>query len=83
MTFPGQSVYPFTGINLLKKLIINHCHFKLYNYHNFSKSMQVGQQHGGNAVTIATADKQRRQDEEKTSMEAVLEGKSAFLSTSK
>ena len=43
--------------------------------------MQVGQQYGGNAVTIATADKQRRSDEEKTSVEAVLEGKSAFQST--
>ena len=40
--------------------------------------MQVGQQYGGNAVTIATADKQRRQDEEKTSIETVLE---AFHST--
>ena len=55
-------------VNLLQKLIINHRHFKVYGNH---ESIQVGQQYGGNAVTIATAIKQRWRDEEETSMEAV------------
>ena len=58
-------------VNLLQKLILNQRHFKLHGNHNFSESIQVGQQYGGNAVTIATAKQQRWREKEKTSTEAV------------
>ena len=57
--------------------MLNQRHLKLYGNHNFSESIQVGQQNGGNAVTIATAKQQRCRDKEKTSTEAVQKGKSA------
>ena len=58
-------------VNLLQKLILNQRHFKLYGNINFSESIQVGQQYGGKAVTIATAKQQRWRDKEKTSTEEV------------
>ena len=67
-------INPLTGkyvwSSLLIYLITNQLHFKPHNNHNFSDSMQVVQQYGGDAVTIATADKQRRSDDRKTSVES-------------